>query len=403
MNENEKEVKGRSKTVVIILAVLGIITAILVVYRLFFVKKEVDVTPLSTVTTSNPENGTIELETALMGTRMPGEMYYALPMTAGKVTKVYVRVGDHVKKSDKLCDIDNKKQVDAAKISLDSAELQIRTVEDSIELAKTNLERMEALYESGDISKQSYEQVKNSYDQAVAGLDGAKLQYDGAKLQYDTQVEFGTVTAPSDGVVESTDMTEDTYVSQSSPVAIISGDGSGKVTFNLTDRLLSSVKVGNQVRFEKLGSVYEGTVTSVSQMPGQTTGLYEAEASVEDGGAIPTGAAVKVYFVSDKAENVMLVPTGAIYFDGGRTYIYTVTYPEGADSSLDGHTVLEGNRAAIVHKKEIETGLAGSDQTEVLSGIGYDEEIIVTWTAQLYEGAKVQVSAAGSNAGGNVQ
>lgn len=358
------------------------------------------------MTVANPETGSIEVETSLVGTHMPGELYYALPMTAGKVTKVYVKVGDHVKKGDKICDIDNQKQIDAAKISLDSAKLQIKTVEDSIELAKTNLERMEALYESGDISKQSYEQVKNSYDQAAAGLDGAKLQYDGAKLQYDTQVEFGTVTAPSDGIVESADMTVDTYVSQSSPVAIISGDGSGKVTFNITDRLLSSVKKGDEVRYEKLGSVYEGTVTDVSQMPGQTTGLYEVKASIEDDGAIPTGAAVKVYFVSEKTEDAMLVPTGAIYFDGGHTYIYTVSYPDASagetDAALAGHTVLEGNRPAIVHKKEVATGLNNAEQTEVLSGLDSEEEIIVTWTAQLYESARVQVLSA-ANAGGNAQ
>jgi len=408
MNENEvvTEKKRPNKTVIIILAVLAAVLFGLVIYRIFFVKKEVDTTPLSTVTVELPQTGSIEVETALVGTRMPGEVYYALPMTAGKVTKIYVKVGDHVKKGDKICDIDNQKQIDAAKISLDSAELQIKTVEDSIELAKTNLDRMEALFESGDISKQSYEQVKNSYDQAVAGLDGAKLQYDGAKLQYDTQVEFGTVTAPSDGVVESTSMTVDTYVSQSSPVAIISGDGSGKVTFNITDRLLSSVKEGDEVRYEKLGSTYFGAVTSVSQMPGQTTGLYEVKASIEDGGAIPTGASVKVYFVSEKTEDAMLVPTGAIYYDGGRTYIYTVSYPDESSeeekAALEGHTVLEGSRPAIVHKKEIVTGLSDADSTEVLSGLEADEEIIVTWTAQLYEGARVQVLSA-AVAGGNAQ
>jgi len=390
--DNEMNVRvSAGKTVgIILLIVLLVAVAVLAVYRIFFAKDKTDVTPLSTVTTEHPVTGDIEIETALIGTRMPGEVYYALPMTAGKVTKIYVKVGDTVKKGDKICDIDNQKQIDAAKISLDSAELQIKTVEESIELAKTNLDRMEALYATGDISAQSYEQVKNSYDQAVAGLDGAKLQYDGAKLQYDTQLEFATVTAPADGIVETTSMTENTYVSQSSPVAVISGSGSGKVTFNITDRLLSGVHAGDLVRFEKQGTVYPGEITEVSQMPGQSTGLYEVKASVEDGGTIPTGASVKVYFVSEKAEDAILVPTGAVYYDGGFTYLYTVSYDDAAAGN--DTMILEGNRAAVVHKNEVTVGLSDAEHTQITEGIGLADEIIVTWTAQLYEGARVQVS-----------
>ena len=390
-NENRKQGSALRTAGIILLIVLFAAIAALAVYRIFFIKDKTVATPLSTVTVEHPEKGSIEIETSLVGTRMPGEVYYALPMAAGKVTKIYVKVGDTVKKGDKICDIDNQKQIDAAKLSLDSAELQIRTVEESIELAKTNLERMEALYATGDISAQSYEQVKNSYDQAIAGLDGAKLQYDGAKLQYDTQLEFSTVTALADGVVETTNMTENAYATQSSPVAVISGSGSGRVTFNITDRLLSGVHAGDEVRFEKQGSVYFGTVTEVSQMPGQSTGLYEVKADVEDGGTIPTGASVKVYFVSEKAEDAILVPTGAVYYDGGHTYLYTVSY-DGAADDLKDTMVLEGNRPAIVHKNEVLAGLSDSERTQILEGIRTEDEIIVTWTAQLYEGARVQVS-----------
>jgi len=390
-NEPSAKKGGAWKTVgTILLIVLLTALAGLAVYRIFFAKDKTDVTPLSTVTVAHPVTGTIEIETALVGTRMPGDVYYALPMTAGKITKIYVKVGDTVKKSDKICEIDNQKQIDAAKISLDSAELQIKTVEDSIELAKTNLDRMEALYATGDISAQSYEQVKNSYDQAVAGLDGAKLQYDAAKLQYDTQLEFATVTAPADGVVETTSMTVNTYASQSSPVAVISGSGSGKVTFNITDRLLTGVHAGDPVRFEKQGSVYFGEITEVSQMPGSTTGLYEVKASVEDDGAIPTGASVKVYFVSEKAEDVILAPTAAVYHDGGHTYLYTVEYDDAAVT--EDTMILEGNRPAIVHKNEVSVGLSDAENAEITEGIALTDEIIVTWTAQLYEGAHVQVS-----------
>ena len=57
----------------------------------------------------------------------------------------------------------------------------------------------------------------------------------------------------------------------------------------------------------------------------------------------------------------------------------------------EGVLISEENSLGTVHKAEIETGLSDGENTEVLSGISEDDVIIVSWTAQLYEGARVQV------------
>lgn len=389
MNEETKEKKsGYSIAWKIFLVLCFLAVAALAARRILTATDEVDVTPLSTVSTMHPEINDIEIETSLVATKMPGDMYYVIPMAAGEVKKIYVSVGDHVNSGDKICEIDNKKQVDAAKIQLDAAQVQVNTVEESITLAKTNLDRMEALYKAGDISAQSYEQVKASYDQAVAGLEGAKLQYDGAKLSYDTQLEFSTVTAPATGTIETTNMTLNNIATQSSPIAVISADGSGKLQFNVTDRLLGSIKAGDKVKAEKQGETYECTVTEVSTMPGQSTGLYLVEAEIKDDSRIPTGASVKVHFVSESVEDALTVPTDSIYYDGGISYVFTVTYDAVTD---DAATILPGNAPATVHKIRVSTGLSDSERTEITEGISSDDEVIKTWTAQLYEGAKVQV------------
>ena len=389
MNEETKEKRsGFSIAWKIFVVLCFLAIAVLAARRILTKTDEVEVTPLSTVSTMFPETGNIAIETSLVAAKMPGDMYYVIPMAAGEVKKIYVSVGDHVNKGDKICEIDNQKQIDAAKIQLDAAAVQVKTVEDSIALAKTNLDRMEALYRAGDISAQNYEQVKSSYDQAVAGLEGAKLQYDGAKLSYDTQMEFATVTAPAGGTVETTNMTLNNIVSQTSPLAVITADGSGKLQFNVTDRLLGSIKAGDRVIAEKQGETYECTVKEVSTMPGQGTGLYLVEAIINDGGKIPTGASVKVRFISEKTEDALTVPTDSIYYDGGISYVYTVTYDTASEDTI---AVLSGNAPATVHKVQVTTGLSDSERTEITDGITGDDEVIKTWTAQLYEGAKVQV------------
>lgn len=369
-------------------------------YRLTRPEEAVETTPLPTVSVTRPETASIGIETSLIGQMVPGDLYYVTPKAAGEIREIYVEQGDFVEEGDPICEIDNQKQIDAAKISLDSAQVSVDTYQDSVATAKTNLDRMAALLNTGDISSQTYEQTKAAYDQAVAGLEGAKLQLEAAQLQYDTQVEYATVTAPVSGKIESESMEINALAAQSTQLCVISGDSAKKVQFGVTDRLLPAFSLGETIRVEKQGETYEGTISSISTMVSAASGLYPLEASVADNGAIPAGASVKVYFTSEKAEDVLTVPTDAVYYDGGKNYVYTVSEISKEELSDSGSgtvaTVMEGNTPAEVHKIEVETGLSDGDRTEIRSGISQEDTVILTWTNQLYEGAQVQVLSAGA-------
>lgn len=369
-------------------------------YRLTRPEEAVETTPLPTVSVTNPEIASIGIEISLIGQMVPGDLYYVTPKAAGEIREIYVEQGDFVEEGDPICEIDNQKQIDAAKISLDSAQVSVDTYQDSVATAKTNLDRMAALLNTGDISSQTYEQTKAAYDQAVAGLEGAKLQLEAAQLQYDTQVEYATVTAPVSGKIESESMEINALAAQSTQLCVISGDSAKKVQFGVTDRLLPAFSLGETIRVEKQGETYEGTISSISTMVSAASGLYPLEATVADNGAIPAGASVKVYFTSEKAEDVLTVPTDAVYYDGGKNYVYTVSEISKEELSDTGSgtvaAVMEGNTPAEVHKIEVETGLSDGERTEIRSGISQEDTVILTWTNQLYEGAQVQVLSAGA-------
>ena len=375
--------------------ILGLIAA--VAMRISKPAPPVETTPLPTVSVAEPKTGSIAIETSLIGQIVPGDVYYVTPKAAGEIREIYVKQGDTVSEGDPIAKIDNQKQIDAAKIALDSAQVQVNTYTDSVATAQTNLDRMQALLNTGDISSQAYEQAKSAYDQAVSGLKAAQLQVKSAKLQYDTQVEYATVTAPVSGKIESESMDLNAMVSQTSQLCVISGESAKKLQFSVTDRLLPAFSVGSAVKVEKQGQTYDGTVTEVSTMVGQT-GLYPIEASVADGGAIPAGADVKVYFTSEQANDVLTVPTDAVYYDGGKEYVYTLEYIDASEidqnavSASGGEaTVMDGNRAGKVHKVEVQTGLSDTELTEISSGITESDAVITSWTNQLYEGAQVQV------------
>ncbi len=321
---------------------------------------EVEAVAPPSVKVTQPETGNIELFRSLIGNVEPADMVYVIPMAAGEITAVYVNAGDYVEEGQVLCEIDTK-QVESTRLQMESAQIQLQD-------AQTNLERMRVLYASGDISAQSFEQVEN-------GVKSAQIAYDGAKLAYDYQMEFSNVTATISGKIESSSMEVHDMASQSSPLCVISGEGSKNISFSVTEAVLSQIKLGDTIRIEKSGSEYTGTITEVNTMVDPSTGLFKVKAAVEDDGTLATGSSVKLYVTSDKAEGVMTIPVDAVYYDNGSPYVYT--YDNGT-----------------VHKVTVETGISDSEKMEILSGLAQEDQIIITWSSELYEGAPAVLAAA---------
>ena len=156
--------------------------------------------------------------------------------------------------------------------------------------------------------------------------------------------------------------------SSASPLCVIAGEGAKSVSFSVTEAVLDQVHVGEQIKIEKNGSDYVGTVTEVNTMVDAATGLFKVKATVEDNGSLISGSSVKLYITSDKAENVMTIPVDAVYYSNGEPYVYT--YDNGT-----------------VHKVTVETGISDDEKMQILSGLSADNEVITTWDPELYEGA----------------
>lgn len=312
------------------------------------------------VRAQEPSLADIELFRSMTGTVEPMDSVYVIPKAAGEITAVYVKTGDYVEEGQLLCEIDTK-QVDVARLQFEAAQIALND-------ANTNLERMRVLYGSGDISAQAFEQVES-------GAKSAQIQYDSAKLAYDYQVEFSSITAAISGKIESCSMEVHDMATQSSPLCVISSEGSKVVNFAVTEAILDNVKEGESIRLEKAGSEYTGVITDVSTMVDPATGLFKVKASVEHGDALATGSMVKLYVTSDKAEGVLTVPVDAVYYDNGNPYVYTFG---------DG----------VVHRTPVETGISDSSRMEILSGVSASDQVITTWSPELYEGAPAVLEAA---------
>lgn len=329
--------------------------AAIMVVRFIGPKKQSEVVPPPVVKVEHPQIGTIELSVRLIGQIEPSDMVTMIPKMAGEVTEVFVKEGDQVTEGQLLCKIDTK-QVESAKLSLDAAAIALND-------AKTNLSRMQVLYSSGGIAAQALEQVQS-------GVKSAQIQYDGAKLAYDMQIENSNITAPIAGVVESVNMEVHGMVSPQSPICVISGEGGKTITFAVPERVAMQLSAGDEVRVEKNETEYVGTVTQASTMVDPATGLFKMKASVKDGAALITGTMAQLYVTSAKAENVVTLPVDAIYYENGSGFVYT----------YDNETV---------HKVPVTTGINDEKRIEIISGVTEKDQVITTWSPELYEGAPV--------------
>lgn len=153
----------------------------------------------------------------------------------GRITKFYVKEGDHVKKGETLATVENVQQestvnaqqatIAAAKTDINSyiaaektAQANMDHAQADLEQKKLDWERAQALYKAGIMSKQDFDAKKAAYDldvaslaQAVAQLNQAKAQTDSARghmqtavatLRADQDLLNKTIaTAPFDGIV----------------------------------------------------------------------------------------------------------------------------------------------------------------------------------------------------------
>src|SRR6266550_9491534 len=118
----------------------------------------------------------------------------------GRITQIFVKEGDHVRKGDKLLTQENvqasadvqaqeaasnsaESGVQAAEASYKAAQADLISQQANLEKARLDYDRGQGLYQDGLIPKQDFDQRKTTYDGAVASVDSAKARVSLLKAQ----------------------------------------------------------------------------------------------------------------------------------------------------------------------------------------------------------------------------
>jgi HlyD family secretion protein len=303
----------------ILLIVSAVIVAIVLV-AVFIVKQQSGYTKVLTAKIHHQD-----LATVVSGTgQVKPKTYVNVGATSfGRITHLYVKEGDHVKRGQVIATVENvqpeanvqsqKATISAAKTDISSYLAAEKTAEANVAHAKADLEqkqldweRAQSLYKAGIMAKQDFDAKKAAYDtdmatvlQAEAQLNQSKAQTASAHGHLDQQVaqlRFNedalskTVSiAPFDGIVTNLPVREGETV----VVGIQNAEGSTLMTIADMSVVTAEVKVDetdivnvslNQpadVTVDALpGRIFKGHVTEVGdQALLRTTGIATSQST----------------------------------------------------------------------------------------------------------------------------
>lgn len=213
-------------------------------------------------------------------------------------------------------------------------------------------------------------------DSAAASVNAAQVGMEGAQVAIDSaeyQLDMYTLSAPISGVIEAVNVEAHDFASPGSPAFVISNKDTMTITFYVSEGIRNTLYVGQKVQADRNGKLYDAAITEIGSMIDQTTGLFAVKACVNaPDESLLTGCSVKVIAETYSQDNALLIPYDAVYYDDSQPYVY----------------VAVNN---IVERRDIETGIFDENTMTVLSGLTEEDQLIISWSANLRDGAEISV------------
>jgi len=374
--------------ILIILLILGV--GGYFVYDKFFKVKEEEVEFI----TKKAKKGSFSKKVDATGEIFATELIDVGAQVSGQIKKLYVKLGDQVKKGDMIASIDSSTQqnsIDNKEAQLAIYKAQLESAKVALNIAKTQFERENALFAKNATSKQEFESVKNTFSANSAKIKELEAQIKQTNIELSTakiNLGYTKITAPRDGTVVSVQVEEGQTVNanQTTPTIVNIADLSHvKMKMQIAEGDITKIKVGTPVEYSILSEPTKKFQTTVSSIdPGLTTlsdGSYGSSSSSKSSLSSSSSSSAVYYYAQSivdnkdgilrigmttqnelliaNVEDAIIVPSIGIKKDENGTFVYVLK---------DGKPV----------KTAVKTGIKDNLDTQIISGINEGDEIITS-------------------------
>jgi multidrug efflux pump subunit AcrA (membrane-fusion protein) len=191
------------------------------------------------------------------------------------------------------------------------------------------------------------------------------------------------VRAPISGVISSLPGQVGMKISQSSPIAVISGDGGLEIQLYVAERFIYRIKMGLpcEITLDAYpGDNFRGRISEISPVVDTASRTMMIKVNVDNpDDKLKAGMFAKVKIITEEKQNVITVPEGAVLQRAGQNFVYTV------QADPDDPDVRTAVRTPVV------LGLNVDNMFEITDGLQSGDEVIVRGQTTLTDGSRVNV------------
>jgi len=293
-----------------------------------------------------------------LGSVEAGRTYSMTSLVNADVDKVYVSVGDVVKKGDLLFELETDdfntsrtSQVSGVKAQLDNAKIQ----RDSAEKAYNDTK---ILFEQGAASKSTLDQTEDAYNSAKISYNNAYTSYNTTISSLSSSEENYIVTSPIDGIVTSRTVEEGQFATTQNGVTIAEYNPV-KIVFSVPSARIDETYIGQPVfvEFPTQDLELEGELTRLN-LSGKAGG-YPAEIElVNDDEKLLPGMIAEVYIETNRDEEAYVVSKNTVLEDEEGHYVF----------------VVRGEKAMRVN---VETGIENGPDIQITGEINTGDQLVI--------------------------
>lgn len=392
--------KSRSKTFFVVLPIL-----LLCVGGIWYWRKNADDRAAMSYLTETVRRGEI-----LATVNASGELDAVVSVdvgaqVSGQIERLYVELGQQVKKGDLIAEIDSttqRNELEKSKAQLASYEAQLAARKTALDIAQTRYNRELKLRRSDSTSRENLESAQQTLASARADVAEMESQITQTRLAVstaETNLGYTRISAPLDGTVVSVPVEEGQTVNanQTTPTIVQVADLSrmeNKIEISEGDitrvtpgmpviyTILSEPDISFRARLDSIdpgntsvtdASSSSSVSSSSSSSSGDAVYYYGKSVVSNEDGRLRIGMTTQNTIIVSRAQDVLIVPSIVLEkrMERGRTsYFAQVLTPAGA-----------------VEERAVETGISDNLNTQIISGLTEGEQVVSSMMTRAEEAA----------------
>lgn len=361
--------------------------------------------------------GDLERNVLATGTLDATKLVSVGSQASGQVKKMYVQLGDQVKKGQLIAQIDSETQQNTFKNTAASIRnLQAQRLQQQANLEEKQLEynRQKEMLAQDATSKATYETAQASYKTAIAQVKAIDAQIEQAELTQDTaktSLGYTRIIAPMDGTIVAivTEEGQTVNANQSTPTIVkLAQLQNMTIKAQVSEADIMKVEKGQAVYFTTLGDNTKryatlrqiepapDSITTDSTTTTSTTSstaiYYNALFDVpNEDGKLRIDMTAQVYVVLDSAKNAILVPSAALNQQPSKespTHTHKNNNAHMLTLNNDQKSLIQQGKASLnmvrvldadgtAHQQQVLVGMNNRVNAQVFAGLKEGDQVII--------------------------